>query len=102
MRVAEDEPRVMTNDVPDNTVVPEMVPTQQEDDSQNQTTQEHRNFAHNKYIGTEITHKKEKNIFRLHGGNPNSFNLGISGGDYQEYCEEQKKDIKRTQHVYTK
>ena len=89
MRVAEDEPEVMTNDVPNNIVVPETVPRQQEDDSQ--TTQEHRNFTHNEYIGTEITHEKEENIFRLHGGNPNGFNLGISGGDYQEYCEELKR-----------
>ena len=52
-----------------------------------------RNLCSNEYVGTRIESEKQENeikIFRIQGCNTNGFNLGKTGGDFEEYCLEMK------------
>ena len=52
-----------------------------------------RNLCGNEYVGTRIEAEKREDgekRFRIQGCNPNGFNLGKTGGDFEEYCLEMK------------
>ena len=56
-----------------------------------ETTQQTRNISQNNYIGNKIDETKSDETFRIYCGNPNGLNLGRSGGDWTEYCEQVKR-----------
>ena len=72
----------------------EISSTQEENEttpSLSDNSQENRNYAANKYIGTPINEEKDKGTYRVYAGDPNGLKLGPKGGQWHEYCEEVKR-----------
>ena len=92
------------NSPQDDIFLQELIHDINNNDSNTQTnidnTQQNHNLENNKYIGTEIDHRKADGVFRVIGGNPNGIKITEKGGELAEYLEEAKRMSADTVMMY--